>query len=308
MRIVWGLMVFTLFFTPITAQIEPDIDRSCNEEEVPVISISDPSETYSHPAEPGYFNNQLCIKGISSSSIQQENCNSATGFHLTGREDNSHFSTFNEYRLNVCTEEMVTRVTSESGSCKSDEKPLFSISGKDNGHIASPGVFDRLICGEYATPENVTVKVEFNLTSEDNVNFDQQEVNEEEEFQTADFPAFTVEGDQMTSGVISREFTSASRNINQKNTYSFKTGFPSSVIIPFNSGNRDDILNRRELILENRFLNQIKPSFENQIPEESIVRAIYSPELNLESNISQGPGRIRFNVTKIGDEKIGLYR
>lgn len=309
MRKKISILVLILFSSVVSGQVGSSIQGECGPGQQPVISISDPSETFSHPAEPGYYDNQLCVDGISGSSIQQDRCDSSTGFHISSREDNAHFSKFSAYRLNVCTGEMSTRITSEQGSCRSDETALFSVSSEDNAHVSGTGVFDQTVCGSYVTPENVTVELEFNLTDEDDVSFDGEEVNGDQDYQSAEFPAFTVEGDQMTSGLIASDFKTSSRSFEQgENVYRIDSGFPSSVIIPFTSGTGQDILNRQELILENNFLNQIKPSFENQIPERSIVRAIYSPELQLDSNIDQDAGALRFNITKIGDEEIGLYQ
>lgn len=309
MRKSISIIILVVFSSTASAQLDSSIQGECSSRQEPVISISDPIKTYSHLAEPGYYDNQLCIDGISESTIQQNRCDSSTGFHISSREDNAHFSKFSPYRLNVCTGEMTTRITSEQGSCRSNETELFSVSSEDNAHVSGKGIFKHIVCGSYTTPENVTMELEFNLTNEDNVSFDEEEVNGEQEYQSADFPAFTVEGDQMTSGLIASDFKTASRSFEQsENVYRIDSGFPSSVIIPFTSGNSQDIQNRKELILQNNLLNQIKPSFENQMPERSVIRVIYSPEIQLDSNIDQGPGGLRFNVTKTGDERIGLYR
>lgn len=308
MRKILLPLIGLLLVSSVSGQIEPEIREECTEQEEPVISISDPQELYSHPAEPDYYDHNLCVEGISDSVIQDERCDSALGFHLSSREDNAHFSVFSEYRLNVCTGEMSTRITSVNNSCRDNETALFSISGLDNAHVADPGIFDRLVCGSYTEPENITLEMEFNLSSEDDVYFDGEKVEGEQSFDSADYPAMVAEGDDLTSGIISTDMSYASRSIDDENVYVMKTNSSSAdFIIPFTEGDRSDIQNRRELILNDEFLEQIHPSFAYVSPESPTIRVIYHPELEMDSNISYSPGRYDFDIIKNGENLVGIY-
>ncbi|PSG99960.1 MAG: hypothetical protein BRC28_01945 [Nanohaloarchaea archaeon SW_4_43_9] len=308
MRKTFLSFVCILLVSSVSGQIEPEIRDECNNQEEPVISISDPQKLYSHPAEPGYYDNNLCVEGISDVVIQEERCEGTSGFHLSSREDNAHFSTFGGYRLNVCTGEMNTRITSKGDMCLANETELFSVSGPDNAHVGGPGLFDRLVCGSYAEPENITLEIEFNLTSDDDVYFDGEEVEGEQSFDSADYPAMVAEGDELTSGIVSDKMSSASRSIEGENVYVMKANSTSSdFIIPFTKGDRNNIQNREELIKENEFLEQIRPSFAYVLPENPEVRVIYDPEVDIDSNISYSPGRYNFEIVKEGENSVGIY-
>jgi hypothetical protein len=301
-------LIGLLLISSVSAQIEPEIKKECSSTEEPVISISDPGRLYSHAAEPGYYDDQLCVDGISESSIQETECRSSVGFYLTSREDNAHYSTFGDYRLNVCTGEMSTRLTSKLESCRENETELFSVSGEENAHVAEPGVFDRLVCGSYIEPDNVSVTLEYNLTSDDEVYFDGEKMEGEQEFKSADYPAFVSEGDQMVSGLILSEMSSGSRKIDGANQVRLNTNFSSaSYIIPFTKGDLGEIERREETVTDGSFLNQISPSFAYLIPETPVVRVIYSPELDLDSNISYNPGAHEFDIIKNDENSIGIY-
>ncbi|PSG98911.1 MAG: hypothetical protein BRC29_02160 [Nanohaloarchaea archaeon SW_7_43_1] len=308
MRKTFLSLICILLVSSVSGQIETEFRDQCEPREEPLISISDPNKRYSHPAEPGYYDNNLCIEGISDVDIQKERCTGTTGFHLSSREDNAHFSTFGGYRLNVCTSEMSTRTTLIGETCLANETELFSVSGLDNAHVGGPSLFNRLVCGSYAEPENITLEIEFNLTSNDDVYFDNEEVEGEQSFDSADYPAMVAEGDELASGIVSDEMSSASRRIDEENVYVMKSDSASSdFIIPLTEGDRNKIQNRKELIKQNEFLEQIKPSFAYVLPEIREVRVIYDPEIDLDSNISYRPGRYDFEITKEGENSVGIY-
>lgn len=307
-KVALGLLLL-LSVSAVSADIESDIKSECNQREEAVISISDPQETHSHPAEPGYYDNQLCISGIESSEITEDRCQFATGLYLTGREDEAHFSIFGSYRLNVCTSNMETRLIDDtSESCLENETALFSVSGQDNTHVADVGVFDNKMCGGYITPSNVSLSLKFNHSSGDEVYFDGERVEGEETFRSANYPYMISEGDIMTAGIVKSEFKSASRRIETENVLEMSSGRDSAnFIIPYTDGGIEDIENRQEMVVEKEFLNEIQPSFGYLIPESPTVRVVYDPDIELESSISFSPGRYRFDVVKTGENRIGLF-
>lgn len=304
-----ALAIAILFFVSMgSADIKAEIKTSCNFGEEPVISISDPDKAYSHAAEPGYYDNQLCIDGIESSEIQENECTSTSGIHLTDREDNAHFSVFSSYRLNVCIGDMRTRITPLLGSCNENETALFSISGKVNAHVAGPDFFDRNVCGSFISPENVSLSIQFNLSSNDEVYFDDEKVEGEQTFEEADYPYLVSQDSEMVSGIVKSEFDTASRRINSENILKMRTKRnASSFIIPFTEGDISDIENREELVTQREFLNQFEPNFAYLLPESPTVRVIYDPDLELDSNISMSPQRYQLDLVKTGEESIGIY-
>ncbi|MFT4893052.1 MAG: hypothetical protein ACI8Z7_000847 [Candidatus Nanohaloarchaea archaeon] len=307
MRITVLALLFALLISSVSADIQSGIKGECSESEVPVISISDPQETYSHASAPDYYDQNLCISGIESSELTEDECDSSAGFYLTGTEDEAHFSVFDTYRVSVCTDSMETRVTSDTGSCNENETALFSVSGNDNAHVADTDVFDQKVCGSYITPGNVSLSLEFNHSSTDQVYFDGEQVSGEESFDSAGYPYMVSEGDGMVSGIVTSKFGSASRNIQGENILTVSTSeTDSSFIVPYTEGDRADIENREEMIENNEFLGEVKPSFGYLLPESPTIRVIYDPEVELNSSIRYTPGSYQFDVVKTGENRIGL--
>ncbi|MFQ3275357.1 MAG: hypothetical protein ACI9LV_000857 [Candidatus Nanohaloarchaea archaeon] len=305
-KIALALLIL-LTTSSVSADIESSIKSECSEREVSVISISDPQETYSHPAEPDYYDENLCISGIENSQITEGECDSATGMHLTGRGNESHFSVFDTYRLSVCTDSMETRVAPSDGSCRENETALFSVSGEDNAHVAAPGVFDQNLCGGYVTPENVSLSIEFNHSSSDNVVFSGENVEGEQTFDTADYPYLVSEGNSMVAGIVKSDFRSASRRVDGENILVMKASRKDSTfILPFTQGGSSDIQNREQMVADGDFLSEVRPSFGYLIPESPTVRVIYDPDIDLDSNISFSPGTHQFDAVKTGEDEVGL--
>lgn len=306
-RIILAVIIL-LSISSVSAEIEAEIKQTCSNSEEAVISISDPQETYSHPAEPGYYENQLCVDGIESSSITEGECQSAAGLYLTGREDEAHFSIYDSYRLSVCTSNVETRLTSGSGGgCYENETALFSVSSDDNAHVADTNVFDQKVCGGYITPRNVSLSLKFNHSSSDTVYFDGVQANGENSFSSADYPYMVSEGNNMVAGIVKSDFKSASREIESENILTVSSSRDSSsFIVPYTRGDHTNIENRENLVLEKEFMTQIRPSFAYLIADSPTVRVIYDPDTNLESSISFTPGRYQFDVVKTGEDRIGL--
>jgi hypothetical protein len=300
--------VLLLLASSASADIEVDIKQECSDREENLISISDPQKTYSHPAEPGYYDNQVCLSGVDETSITNGECDTVTGFSLTGREDQAHFSIHETYMANVCTGNIQTRVTSGTGAgCYSNETALFSVSGEDNAHVADANIFDQKVCGGYIKPDNVSLSLKFNHSSNDNIYFDDQQVSGEQTFDSADYPYIVAEGNNMVSGIVSPDFKSASRRIESENILRLSTSRKSAnFIVPYTYGDHTDIENREELVTEEEFLSVVRPSFGYLLPESPKIRVIYDPEVELESSISFTPGRYQFDVVKTGEDRIGL--
>lgn len=305
MRTLLPALITLLLLPSAAADVSTDIDTECGDAE-PVISISDPQKLYSQPAEPGFYEKQLCISGITDASVQLNECKRNTGFYISGREGNSHFSIYEAYNLNVCTGEVATRLADEGDSCGENETALFSVSGSENGHVAAPGVFGRQVCGSYTSPSTVTLSMEFNLSSSDTVRFDGREVDGEQDFSTADYPYLISSGNEMIAGMVASDFMSASRSIDDgENVLSMRKSYDDSkFFLPFTSGEIDDIERREEMIEEDDFLQNTDPSFAFDMPSRKNVKVLYDPEFELKSNITYRSGETTFEIVKSGEEEI----
>ena len=296
-----------LFIMPFgAADFESNIAAECGDSE-PVISISDPETEQSKPAEPYYYEDQLCVSGISETKIQKEACGLNTGFYLSGIEDDSRFSIYEDYEYNVCTGKMETRLTDIGGSCNENETALISVSAADDADVAAPGVFDQQICGSYDSLDSVTVSMKFNLSSSDTVRFSDQIFEGERSFSSSEYPYMASSGEDMIAGIVTPDFKSESRDINGENVLSMRKSTGSySFFLPFTTGNIGDIERREELVTENRLLQQISPSFGFDIPGESPVRVLYRPEVDLKSDKRYGLGENSLEIVKTGEEEVKL--
>ncbi len=302
MKLLKILLVIALII-PASAALEVKYADECGSYE-PLISF-DSNETYSHPAEPNYYSNNVCVSGIESSSISTS-CKSNSGFYLSSREENAHFSIFDSYNLHVCTGRMA--VTTSTGSCPSNSTVLFSASSKDDAHVSKPSVFDTKVCGTYQSPENVTVEMEFNLSSSDKIYFDGQRVQTERDFSPpAEFPYLVSDSDDYVSGLVTSSFLKAERNLEDKNLLSItKESNRANFILPLTQGNKGAIEGRKQTITGRSFLDKLKPSFGFIIHQEPLVRVSYEPEISLNSELDLSSGGYSISVRKTGSNEVDI--
>ncbi|MFB6199785.1 MAG: hypothetical protein ABEJ83_02815 [Candidatus Nanohaloarchaea archaeon] len=284
--------------------IEADISKNCGELD-PLISLSSPNKTYGHAAGPKVFKQKVCIGEIRSSSIGTS-CQRKTAFYLSGDNQTAHFSKFDTYNLHVCMGSTETRVTPEGGSCLNNETALFSVSGVHNAHIAKPSVFNRKVCADYSMPDNITLTLEANLSSSDNVYFDGKSVSGEESFTPpAELPYIVSESNSYVTGLVESSFLRAKREIDVKNRLTFtRRGNRGSFLIPFTRGDHETIKERESLILNHKLLESLKPSFGYFIPSEPLVKVILIPEQEIKSDLDVSSAYFEMKLEKIGENRV----
>lgn len=302
MQKIWtAALILLLAGSTAATQIESKIAGSCPADYEPTISMAAPNDTYSNPGPPGMYQYNLCISGIEKTQTANS-CDKNAGFYLSSNGTDAHLSKFSSYNIPVCTGQMVTSIRD---SCLSNQTSLFSISGEDNAHVASPDIFNKEVCGYFEKPKNITLEVEFNLSSSDNVYVDGQKAAETE-FRLAEFPYIVSEGSNHVSGIVADDMIRVERKLEQDNRLIMERE-SGEFIIPFTRGDHEEIEEHQQQILGNSFLNQVEPSFGFFIPEHNTITASLGSNATIESDISLGKGSSTLKLTKTGDNKIKIY-
>ncbi len=283
------------------SSLDSMIAESCPDDYEPVISMAAPDKTYSHPGPPDFFQYNLCVQGITETRIAHE-CTGNEGFYLhSNNTDYAHFSMHSTYNIPVCTDQMVTQVRD---SCQQNQTSLFSVSSEHNAHVASPGVFDNEVCGFFQPPENVTLSMEFNLTSSDDVYFDEQTVDEGEQY-LAEFPYIVSEGDNHVAGIVADDMIKVERRVGQENRISMERD-TGEFLVPFTHGDHLNVERRQELILENEFMEQLLPSFGFFMPEQARIKTALDTEVIIDSGIELDRGSHTIEITKTGENQVTI--
>lgn len=290
-----------------STSIDSNIRPSCNANEESLISISSLTDTTGHPAEPGYYSENVCVRGIENVEIKESCLNEGIGFYISSRKSNAHFSNFEGYNLRVCADNMEVEVRN---TCLPSETALFSVSSAANGHVAEPGFYTLDACASYSEPQSVALNVEFNLSSDDEVYFDDTQVNGEQTYSPpAEFPYLISEGNGRIAGVVAREFTNISREIPDKNRLEATTQTENAnYIIPFTDGSHETIERRQQLVLGNRFVSSFNPSFAYFITENPEVRVAFRSDIDVKSNLSLEPGTHVIKLEKTDENQVRIYR
>lgn len=287
-------------------ELDSEIATSCDTDFEPVISMTDPASRISNPGTPDMYEHKVCVRGIDESRLSTS-CDTFTGFYLSSKNRSAHFSEQNSYYWNVCTGRMTTRIS--TGSAVGNETALFSVSDRHNGHIAEPGFYDYNVYGSYRPPENITLEVEFNLSSSDDVYFDDEEVNGEQSFRPpAAFPYMISESnsDSTVSGIVTSSFTQASRTFsNSKNRLSITRSGTGGFIVPFTSGDKSDINDKQEEIMDQEFVSSTQSNFGFTNINTPTVK-VRLDRTDIISNLSISSGFYEVNVTKTGENEVTI--
>ena len=290
-----------LLMPSATAELDAEIAESCKIDYEPLISMANPASDTNNPGAPDVYKYKVCVRGIAESTFSTS-CKKNVGFYMSSKGNAAHFSTQNSYYWHVCTGKMKTRVT--TGPKYDNETKLFSVSSLKNAHIAEPDFFKYNVYGLYATPENVTLSLTFNLSSNDDVYFDNERVDGESTFTPpAEFPYIVSESNSLVSGIISPNFRKAERKIVTKNRISFTEKGDSSFILPFTSGSHIDIEDKQGEILDRSFLDSISPNFGFAELDSPVVKIRFQNQ-NVSSDLSLSSGIYRLNITKTGENKV----
>lgn len=298
-----AVFVGLIIGTSGASSLESTIQQNCPSDYEPVISMAEPDKAYSNPGPPDFYSYNLCVKGIVEAKVASS-CQKNVGFYLSENDTlDAHFSMFSSYKVPVCTSRMVTRV---QNSCFTNQTTLMSVSSDHNGHVAKPGFYDKQLCGFFAAPENITLEMEFNLSSSDDVYFDDKQIGEGE-FRLAEYPYIVSEDGQTTAGIVAPGMIRVERKLNDRNRLVMERS-TGTFLVPFTRGDHENIEDDQEKVLEGTFLEQLEPSFSFFTPEEATVRTILDSNVTIHSSLSIGQGTYTLEIVKIGDNTVRIRR
>lgn len=312
MRKVFLLGIFVIAMTgSSSAQLDSQISQSCAGDYEPVVSMAHPNKTINNIGTPGTFEYKVCVRGIIDVSFQND-CPGATSFFISSNSTHAHFSQDQGYNLGVCTEEMVT--TLNETSCGPGYEPLFTVSDPINGfgrHIAgfADGKnYSNIVCAVESPPQNVTLGIKFNLSSSDEVYFDDQRLSGEfSDSSIAEFPYILSTDGDVVSGIVSNEYKKISREINGYNELKVRRDVDTAnYYIPFTSGDHESVEDDQERFFEGGIENTLNPSFNMDLGGEPTVRAIAEQDAVIISNLSIGGGSHTIRIEKTGDNEITI--
>lgn len=304
------LAVLVAFSFPGSAELDSTISRSCPESFEPVVSMSHPNVSYNNIGTDGMYEYKVCVTGISQSSVDIA-CRGNTGFYISDRSTEAHFSEVKGYNLHVCTGNMVTDV---KDTCNENETALFTVSNRINGfgrHIAGLiDGYDNVVCGSYSLPENVTVEMQFNLTDEDEAYFDDQQLDGYHYSSMAEFPYLVLQGDGAVSGIVSSGFLTARRDLEEDNSLRMRRDVQGDgVFIPLTAGDHEEVEDEEQQIMNQVFLNQAKPSFGDFPAGPPTIRTVLlRSDVDLESNITLDQGTHELELVKSGEGEVTIRR
>lgn len=293
-----------------SAALDSTIAQSCDAGYEPVISMANPAATYSNPGPPGLFKYNVCVSGITESEIRSQ-CRTTPAFYLSSDSTDAHFSNTKGYNMEVCTGRMITRV---KDTCQPNQTALFGVSKAINGqgrHVSglnSADPFNQVVCGFYAPPSNVSYSLDFNLSSSDEIYFDdEQKTSEFTTSALAEFPYIISSSSQHIAGLVANSYVQASRELDTTNKLTLKREAGNNgVIIPLTTGNHEVIEDKQGQIVENSFLNQLYPSFNYFAPSTPVVRVVLASNADIVSNLSIGAGGHNIQMEKTGENEITI--
>ncbi|MFB6167030.1 MAG: hypothetical protein ABEJ62_02090 [Candidatus Nanohaloarchaea archaeon] len=281
--------------------INSTIQQTCPEDYESVISMPGKSVGYGNPGPPGFYSHDLCVQGIIDSRVASS-CTKNAAFYLSeNASEDAHLSQYSSYKVPVCTGRMVTRVRS---SCPSGENALMSVSGQTNAHVAEPGFYDQQVCGFFAPPQNVTLELEFNLTSSDSVYIDDTQVGEED-IRLAEYPYIVSEGGGAVAGIVAPNMIRAERKLGNENRLVMERE-EGSFYVPFTRGGHDRIEDDQSSMLSGSFETMLEPSFGFFTPEEATIRTALDTGLDINSGLELGQGSHTLEITKTGENTISI--
>ena len=293
-----------------SASLNSTIAESCPDNYQGILSMANPDATFSNPGPPGLYQYNVCVTGITEVEIRNQ-CRDTPAFYLSSDSTDAHFSNTKGYNMEVCTGRMITRV---KDSCLPNQTALFKVSEPINGqgrHVSgldSNNPYNQFVCGFYAPPSNISYSLDFNLSNSDEVYFDdEQKTSEFTKSTLAEFPYLVSVSSQHIAGLVANSYVEASREIDGTNKLTLKReAGKNGVIIPLTPGDTDTIEDKQGVILDNRFLNQLYPSFNFFTPSTPVVRVVLASDAELVSNLSIGAGGHNIQLEKTGDNEITI--
>ena len=308
-KVIFLGILFLLFANNSAAEIDSQISKNCPGNFEPVVSMQDPNETFNNIGTPERYEYKVCVRGIIEANFKTE-CPGFTSFYISSNSTYAHFSEQSGYNIGVCTESMETIINE---TCDNSE-PLFTVSEPINGfgrHIAGlhPGKrFDKFLCAFDAPPDNVTLEMKFNISSSDDVYFDDKEVTGEfEDNDIAEFPYIVGTDGDLVSGIVVHEYQRVSREIDEYNKFRVRKDVEQATYyVPFTSGTHEVLEDDQERFFERSIEDSLNPSFAMDLGGEPVVRAIARQDAVIVSNLSIGGGSHSIRIEKTGDNEITI--
>lgn len=266
----------------------------CQADEREVFSMSD--RTNAHAGNPGYYEYSVCSSGLDRvdyDDICTQIESPVLSFFGSGVPQ-THVATDPatfDYRL--CSRALTVGIRDHCPPTTSTIASVYSLNGS---HVAEPGYYDHQLCG--AEFRNVTLAMEFHISGSDDVYINTTE-NPDTGVYTRDRESgfISAEGDNLTAGIVGGQNvliqtigygetgTDHAFNMTQSRSRSI------SYFVPFTTGDRFDLEDRRVLIVRNEFLNKINPNFAFEFAEELIIRLTVSLErIDLVNNLELTQG------------------
>lgn len=312
-RKVAGLILILVAFSMnSSAALDSTIAQNCPSGYEELISMPNPDETYSNPGPPDLYKNNVCVSGIIESEIKSQ-CTDTPAFYISSDSTDAHFSNTKGYNLEVCAGRMITRVRD---SCLANQTALFGVSKAINGqgrHVSgintgNPKIYSKVVCGFYEPPGNVSYSLKFNLSSSDSIYFDDEEKTSD--FTTSalvEFPYLVSASSSNVAGLVADSYVQASRELDTYNRLTLKRkAGRDGVIIPLTSGDHELVEDEQEAILDNKFLDQLYPSFNFFSGSTPFVRVVLASDIDLASNLSIGEGTHNIQLEKIDENEIKI--
>ncbi|MFB6213884.1 MAG: hypothetical protein ABEJ07_04965, partial [Candidatus Nanohaloarchaea archaeon] len=276
---------------PSIAAVDTAIRPSCHDDEEALVSLNDTSG--GHLGEPGFYDSQLCARGVSSAAVRQTCRSDETQLFSLFSRNNSHFSIYPEYRYDVCVESGLQ--TAVRPSCPPNETAALSVFSDNNSHAGGMGSYDRQLCFYREAPENITLQLS---GIPGDFYADNQATSVGETFRLAEYPYIVSEQGGTTRGVVSYGgFVKLSR---PSPDIASVTQTGSSFLLPFFSGGHAEIEDEQEQVNSRRFLELLSPSFSYTIPTKPRVKVLMRPDRNIVGFRDTLSGQVELTVSNEG--------
>lgn len=251
--------------------------RECLDGERTLFSMSGAENA--HAAGPGVFDAyRVCAGGVDRSNYEQICARVETDvLSFFGNDTVTHLSTdSDQFDHKLCTGTLSVGVRD---TCPDTTRQIVSIYDLPQSHVSRPGVYDHQLCGAVFT--NVSVMLEFHLAGNETVQINGTRNPTPGEYDVADASEpgmVTAENDSLVAGIVAGERTRTTGigytelTPGQRLTLTQDRQRANRYFIPFTEGSGRDVDDRRSLIAQNQFLDQLNPNFALEFVEETVVR------------------------------------
>lgn len=300
-KIVLTACLFLLL--PLAAGVEASVSTSCSPDEEAMVSLSNTDG--GHIAQPGEFNDKVCVSGVEYLDIKNSCGNDEQFvFSMTNRTD-AHFSILeNEYNYQVCSSRTTGHV--EAGdTCGTNSTAVMEVSARNDSHAASLANdnYNKVFCLGGTSAENVTLKLQSPKIG-DSVYVDETTISSENSMNPPfAFPYIIAENP--VAGIVSAGgVTEIARPSSDEVEITQNIG--NTYMVPFTTGSYREVEDEEDDVTNDRFLSGLSPNFAFADVSTPTVKVIHDSSRKVEgfsNTIYQG--RVEFTVQNkyVGDGK-----